>query len=106
MEVACPAGACPTDPTLFATCRARRCEIVDLETSALTACTIDDECVATPGSCGPAAALVSVRRGREQALVSALGCEPVPVSADGAVVACEAGHCRLRTTALPDDPLP
>ncbi|MBN8614996.1 MAG: hypothetical protein J0L92_30635 [Deltaproteobacteria bacterium] len=106
MDVACPACACPTDPTLFATCHARRCEVVDLETSALTACTRDDECVATPGSCGPAPLLVPLLRGREPALASALGCVPLPVSAEGAVVACERGHCRLRTTTSPDDPLP
>ncbi len=96
MGVGCPACACPADPTLFATCSAGACQVVDLETSALTACTTDAECIATPGTCGPAAALVPLRRGEEAHLAASLGCTPAPPAiAHGASTRCEGGHCRL-----------
>lgn len=96
MSIGCPACDCPEDPTLFATCARSVCEVVDLQTSELTACSTDEECIATPGTCGPAAALVPLRRGAEARLGVALGCSPRPVSIDhGAHARCEAGHCRL-----------
>lgn len=96
MSIGCPACACDPDPTLFATCESRLCEVVDLETSPLTACVRDDECIATPGTCGPVPALVPLRRGSEARLALALGCTPTPPSVDaGARASCQSGHCRL-----------
>ena len=96
MSIGCPACDCPEDPTLFATCVRSVCEVVDLQTSELTACTADADCIATPGTCGPAAALVPLRRGAEARLAAALGCPPRAVSIDhGAGARCDAGHCRL-----------
>lgn len=101
MGVGCPACDCPADPTLLATCSAGACQVVDLETSALTACATDTECIATPGTCGPATALVPLRRGEEAHLAASLGCTPAPPAiAHGARARCEAGHCRLAPTAV------
>jgi hypothetical protein len=52
-DVGCPACA-PLfiDPTLIATCRAGRCELVDLQRHAASACTREDDCkVRTPDCC-------------------------------------------------------
>jgi hypothetical protein len=52
-DTACPACA-PLfiDPTLVATCRARRCELVDLREHAVTACEENADCqVRTPDCC-------------------------------------------------------
>jgi hypothetical protein len=99
MSIGCPACDCPADPTLFATCSAGACQVVDLETSALTACATDTERVATPGTCGPVPALVPLRRGEEAHLAASLGCTPArPAIAHGAHARCEAGHCRLTSS--------
>lgn len=108
-DAACPACAGVQDPNLVATCRAGRCEVVDLLAEPLTACTADTECRLRPHdccSCGgdvSEAGLVAIRRDDESALMELVcdegpssGCpECEPTYPDGVTARCDTGRCRV-----------
>jgi hypothetical protein len=111
----CPACA-PLfiDPTLAATCRDQRCELVDLREHPVTACTRDDDCkVRTPDCCECGG---DTEPGRLLGIASSaereygeLVCGPeqacpecAPIYPPEVTVACNAsGHCETDDARLP-----
>lgn len=107
-EMACPACAGLSDPTLLATCRAGRCELVDLlDDPALTGCEVASDCrIRTVDCCECGGrtsrdAVVALRADAESAF-SALVCdgsgvacaECAPVYPPEAMVSCDAERRR------------
>lgn len=101
----CPACVAMTDPTLVATCQAGQCEVVDLTTSPMTACTTDTACVIRTNACcecnGPMdqGSIIALNHDLA-ASYPALVCDPdatcpdcLPVYPTNVLPVCESGHC-------------
>ncbi len=109
---------CPTcaplfiDPTLVATCRDQRCELIDLHEHHASACEADDDCRVRTPDCCPCGGdtepgrLIGVSSENEYA---SLVCDPdsacpecAPVYPSEVTVSCaEAGYCETHDTRLP-----
>jgi hypothetical protein len=102
----CPDCAAMTDPTLVATCQQGQCEVVDLTTSPMTACTTDTACVIRTNACcecgGPMdqGSIIALNHDAG-ASYAALVCDPnvgcldcLPdYSTVPALPVCQSGHC-------------
>ncbi|MCZ7682880.1 MAG: hypothetical protein M5U28_30400 [Sandaracinaceae bacterium] len=99
----CPDCTADPDPTLLATCRARRCELVDLLRSPLTRCRTADDCQVRTSACcvcdgtAPYVALASDQDDEYAALVCApdARCGSCLMTRPSAPIACLRGHCRV-----------
>jgi hypothetical protein len=99
----CPAPA--PDPTLIATCQQGQCEVVDLTTSPITACSGDTACVIRTNACcecgGPMdqGSIIAINHD-SGASYAALVCNPdatcadcLPVYPTSVQAVCNSGHC-------------
>jgi hypothetical protein len=106
----CPACAAPQDPTLAATCRAGRCEMVDITMQPLTECTEDSQCTLRSRDCCECggdvspSGLIAIRADAEAAYMTLVcddgpstGCpECEPIYPVGPIAACSgSGHCQV-----------
>lgn len=111
-DTGCPACA-PLfiDPTLVATCREQRCELIDLLEDEASACESDDDCRVRTKDCCPCGGDTSMGRligvSSENAY-SALVCDPdqgcpecAPAYPDEVTVSCNAdAHCVTHDTRI------
>jgi hypothetical protein len=94
------------DPYLVATCRASRCEVVDLLQQAVTSCTANTDCRLRTNVCcecgGPTDVehLIAINSGGEQGF-TALVCDPMQACGRCAAiypdlpVSCTGGRCKI-----------
>ena len=117
-DAACDETGCPAcaplfvDPTLVATCRDRRCELVDLREHEATACSDDSECRVRTPDCCPCGGDTSPGRligvSSENAYAN-LVCDPeqacddcLPVYPDEVTLSCNADdRCETHDARLP-----